>query len=54
MATTFHRTGQLRSDQEAGRFDDADSALLLFATLLLPGTTARVTRANIVTGSQRC
>jgi hypothetical protein len=29
MATTFHRTGQLRKDHDAGRFVEADSALLL-------------------------
>ncbi len=33
MATTFHRTGQLRSDHDAGRFVEADSALLLSAGL---------------------
>jgi hypothetical protein len=32
MATTFHRTGQFRSDHDAGRFVDEDAALpLLFA-----------------------
>jgi hypothetical protein len=54
MATTFHRTGQLRSDQEAGRCVDPNSALSLPAAPLLPGKTARVARANIVTGLQRC
>jgi hypothetical protein len=54
MATTFHRTGQFRSDQEAGRCVEADSSLLLSAARLLPGTMARVARANIVTGLRRC
>jgi hypothetical protein len=31
MATTFHRTGQFRSDHEAGRFVDEDAAVPLFA-----------------------
>jgi hypothetical protein len=31
MATTFHRTGQLRKDHDAGRFVEADSAPLLTA-----------------------
>jgi hypothetical protein len=31
MATTFHRTGQFRSDHEAGRLVDVDVAPLLFA-----------------------
>ena len=31
IATTFHRTGQLRNDHEAGRIAAADSALLLSA-----------------------
>jgi hypothetical protein len=28
MATTFHRTGQFRSDHDAGRLTDEDSAPL--------------------------
>jgi hypothetical protein len=31
MATTFHRTGQFRSDRDDGRFVDEDATRLLFA-----------------------
>jgi hypothetical protein len=54
MATTFHRTGQFRSDHDAGRFADVDSALLLSAGSFFDDEIARLERANMVTGPARC
>jgi hypothetical protein len=54
MATTFQRTGQLRSDHEGGRLVDADSTLLLSAGQLFVDGFAREARANMVTGPARC
>jgi hypothetical protein len=54
IATTFHRTGQLRSDHVEGRFVDPDSTLRLSANRLLAGEMAREARANKVTGVARC
>src|SRR5271154_5347391 len=54
IATTFQRTGQLRSDQGGGRVVDPDSALWLSAMGVFAGEIARAARANIVTGPARC
>ncbi|WP_343571603.1 hypothetical protein [Mycobacterium sp.] len=54
MATIFHRTGQFRSDHDAGRFVDADSTLLLSAGSFFDDEIAHLERANMVTGPERC